>query len=129
VLDSRDGGVRWARAGHLPPLVVGRGGRARYLDGAQGCVLGVPNAPPCTEGATSIEAGDTVLLYTDGLVERRDETLDDGLARLAAVAGAAAGAGGSAEDFASAVVGGVLGGAAAGDDVALVVTRFGGPGV
>jgi anti-anti-sigma factor len=47
-------------------------------------VLGVAGRPPYTEGTAEVEPGDVLLLYTDGLVERRGENLDDGLARLAA---------------------------------------------
>ncbi|MGY1605193.1 SpoIIE family protein phosphatase [Geodermatophilus sp. SYSU D00815] len=86
VVDAARGTIRWARAGHPPPLVVS-GGRARYLDSAgAGTVLGVPGRPPYSEGTARIEAGAVLLLYTDGLVERRDETLDAGLDRLAAAA-------------------------------------------
>ena len=121
VLDTRDGALRWARAGHLPPLVLGPDG-PRYLDDAHGCVLGVATTPRCTEGATVLEAGSTVLLYTDGLVERRDETIDDGLARLASLAGAHADA--APEELATAVVHAVLDGRGPPDDVALIAARL-----
>jgi anti-sigma regulatory factor (Ser/Thr protein kinase) len=82
LLDWERGELRWSRAGHLPPLVTS-GGRARYLEGVgHGPVLGLADVPGYTEGVTSLSAGDTLLLYTDGLVERRGEDLDDGLGRL-----------------------------------------------
>jgi PAS domain S-box-containing protein len=87
LLDTRSGHMRWARAGHLPPLHLCPDG-AHYLDGATGCVLGIPGAPPFTEADAVLEPGSTVLLYTDGLVERRGEVIDDGLDRLAAAAAA-----------------------------------------
>ncbi|MBB3086377.1 SpoIIE family protein phosphatase [Geodermatophilus sabuli] len=82
VVDGVAGTVRWARAGHPPPLVVGPGG-SRFLDGAgSGAVLGAPDRPPYREGVTEVAPGTTLLLYTDGLVERRGEVLDEGLARV-----------------------------------------------
>jgi PAS domain S-box-containing protein len=88
VLDPASGGLEWARAGHPDPLVTGPGG-ARFLDGASGTVLGVRGRPPFRRGTGRLVAGDSVVLYTDGLVERRTEVVDVGLERLRA-AGAAA---------------------------------------
>jgi anti-anti-sigma factor len=85
VVDGRAGAVRWAGAGHPPPLLVGAGG-ARSLDGG-GAVLGVPGRAPYAEESAPLRAGDTLLLYTDGLVERRGELLDTGLERVCAAAG------------------------------------------
>jgi anti-anti-sigma factor len=82
IVDWGRGVVRWASAGHLPPLLAS-GGEVRFLDGLGGTVLGVPGRRPFTEGTAEIEPGAVVLLYTDGLVERRGETLDAGLDRLA----------------------------------------------
>ena len=60
----------------------------RYLEGGRGPVLGLPGARPPARGSTDRDApGATlVLLYTDGLVERRGAALDEGLERLAAAA-------------------------------------------
>ncbi|MDN5750064.1 MAG: SpoIIE family protein phosphatase, partial [Pseudonocardia sp.] len=121
VLDTRDGAMRWARAGHLPPLVLGPGG-PRYLDDSHGCVLGIPNAPPRTEGHAVIDPGSTVLLYTDGLVERRGETIDDGLARLASIAGAHADT--APDVLATAIIHAALDGRGPPDDVALIAARL-----
>jgi serine phosphatase RsbU (regulator of sigma subunit) len=82
VVDGTAGTVRWARAGHPPALLVTPGG-AQLLDGAgSGTVLGAPGRRPYTEGTVDIAPGATLLLYTDGLVERRDATFDAGLSRL-----------------------------------------------
>ncbi|HEX4721846.1 MAG TPA: SpoIIE family protein phosphatase [Pseudonocardiaceae bacterium] len=68
-----------ANAGHLPPLFVDPHG-ARYLD-VEGPMLGLGlPRPPATE--VTLSAGTTVLLMTDGLVERRDEPLDDRMEQL-----------------------------------------------
>src|SRR4051794_5019098 len=83
VVDWAEGSIRWARAGHPPPLLLA-GAQLRFLDGAgSGTVLGVDGRPPYTEGTAEVEPGAVLVLYTDGLVERRDEVLDSGLGRLA----------------------------------------------
>jgi PAS domain S-box-containing protein len=88
VIDAAEGSVCWARAGHPPPLLVTPDGTARLLDGhpGSGVVLGVPGRAPYTEASAEIPPGATLLLYTDGLVERRGEPLDDGLRRVRDVA-------------------------------------------
>ncbi|RBY96021.1 histidine kinase [Blastococcus sp. TF02-8] len=76
--------LRWANAGHLPPLVVGPDGTQRLLDSARpGLLLGVDPSVARTEHEVEIERGSTLLLYTDGLVERRDQVFDDGVELLA----------------------------------------------
>ena len=80
VLDRDTGELTWARAGHVPALVVdGDGGR--FLVGG-GTVLGVRGRPPVAEQVTVLRPGSSVVLYTDGLVERRGEDVDAVLARL-----------------------------------------------
>ena len=75
---------RVASAGHPPPIVVGPDGPASFLQLPVGEPLGV--APGKRRVSTTVELGDgaAMLLYTDGLVERRDEPLDDSLERLRA---------------------------------------------
>ena len=76
---------RWANAGHPPPAVLRADGRVELLagDGAD-LLLGVDTGRPRREYVHALGSGDTVLLYSDGLVERRDDDLDGGLARLRA---------------------------------------------
>jgi anti-anti-sigma factor len=82
-LDWSSGLVCWARAGHPPPLLAGPDG-VRPLDGdGHGPVLGLGHRSPYREGTADVEAGTSLVLYTDGLVERRGEVVDDGLNRLA----------------------------------------------
>jgi light-regulated signal transduction histidine kinase (bacteriophytochrome) len=83
--DPASGGarLRWCSAGHLPPLVVGPDGAARALTAPRaGLLLGVDPAATRGESEVLLEPGSTLLLYTDGLVERRDQVFDDGVARL-----------------------------------------------
>jgi serine phosphatase RsbU (regulator of sigma subunit) len=79
---SRD--FTWAQAGHPPPLLV-RGSCARPLGQPAGILLGAGRGG--YEAMTvRLEPGDIVLLYSDGLVERRNRSLDEGLSMLAAAA-------------------------------------------
>ncbi len=85
-----DGGTDVAEifiAGHLPPLVLAEDGSCRFVTEGGSPAFGVgPMARPGHR--VTINRGDTVLLYTDGLVERRDEDIETSLARLRRVAGA-----------------------------------------
>ncbi|MFD3731313.1 SpoIIE family protein phosphatase [Streptomyces sp. NPDC058632] len=69
-------------AGHLPPLLVSPDGRTRYLEDGAGLLLGVDPDPVRPQANDAIPIGSTVLLYTDGLIERRAESLDHALDRL-----------------------------------------------
>ncbi|WAX76419.1 SpoIIE family protein phosphatase [Streptomyces sp. KMM 9044] len=69
-------------AGHLPPLLVSPDGRTRYLEDGAGLLLGVDPALVRPQANDAIPADSTVLLYTDGLIERRAESLDHALDRL-----------------------------------------------
>jgi serine phosphatase RsbU (regulator of sigma subunit) len=79
--DPEDRVLRWASAGHLPILLL-RGGRATLLEPPQDILLGAVHAPVYGEATTQLAPGDTLLLYTDGLIERRHDGLDEGLAAL-----------------------------------------------
>ncbi|MFE4311136.1 PP2C family protein-serine/threonine phosphatase [Streptomyces sp. NPDC056891] len=83
-VDPARGTATFASAGHLPPVVFGADGSAELVD--------LPVGPPLGTGVGGYEPttrplrpGDTLLLFTDGLVERRGEDIDDSLARLAAL--------------------------------------------
>jgi len=77
--------LRWSSAGHLPPLVLAPDGTVEVLTGPHpDLLLGVDPAARRSEHVVTISRGSTVLLYTDGLVERRDQVFDEGVERLAA---------------------------------------------
>ena len=78
-LDGRT--LRWSNAGHPPPVVLGPDGRARLLETVPEPLLGLA-FPARSDHRAELEPGSTIVLYTDGLVERRSEPLDHGLAWL-----------------------------------------------
>jgi len=73
--------LRWASAGHPPPLLVTHRGVALLAE-VTGTALVCTETPPRTEGEIALPAGSTLLLYTDGLVERRGTNLTDNLSAL-----------------------------------------------
>ena len=75
--------VRYSSAGHVPALVVHPNGGHRFLDGGRSVPLASVAAAPRPEATIDLEPGSTLVLYTDGLVERRNESIDTGLDRLA----------------------------------------------
>ncbi|MBO1332174.1 PP2C family protein-serine/threonine phosphatase [Streptomyces sp. VRA16 Mangrove soil] len=77
--------LRWVRAGHLPPVLL-RDGRAHLLDEHRGLMLGVLPDVTYTASELALREGDTVLMCTDGLVERRDQDISEGLAALLSAA-------------------------------------------
>ncbi|MFD7667137.1 SpoIIE family protein phosphatase [Streptomyces sp. NPDC059788] len=74
--------LKHSSAGHLPPLLTTKEGDARYLENGSGLLLGMEPDMPRPSAADPIPAHATVLLYTDGLIERRDEPLDHAMDRL-----------------------------------------------
>jgi PAS domain S-box-containing protein len=78
--------LRWSNAGHLSPLLVHPGGRTELLARPSDLLLGLGVDVERHDHTHQLAPGATVLLFTDGLVERRGEDIDDGLARLAAAA-------------------------------------------
>jgi PAS domain S-box-containing protein len=83
VFDPATGILRFTNAGHLPPLLVDRDGAAQYLERGRSIPVGVQAATRYSEAEYLVDTGATLLLYTDGLVEKRCVRIDDGLAELA----------------------------------------------
>src|SRR5262249_49420741 len=82
-IDVLNGTWSYCSAGHLPPLLV-RAGQVSILPSPHGPPLGAAPAP-VTYSTTSIDIqpGDVIVLYTDGLVERRSQDIETGIGRLA----------------------------------------------
>jgi GAF domain-containing protein len=89
IIDPADRTLRYCLAGHPPPLLRGPDGTVTALGEATGVLLGLETHNRPEEVAT-FAPGSSLVLFTDGLVERRDETFDTGITRLAAALRAAA---------------------------------------
>jgi PAS domain S-box-containing protein len=89
VIDTVCGSMRYACAGHPPPLLIAPGEAPRFLDGGRSWPLGigVRDRPRC-DAHVRLRPGSALVLYTDGLVERRREPLDKRLDALATAAAA-----------------------------------------
>ncbi|MDO8186938.1 SpoIIE family protein phosphatase [Conexibacter sp. JD483] len=118
IVDPIRGELRLANAGHPPPLAVGPHSRS-FLAEPVGLPLAVAREARYESGVHSCPPGTTLVLYTDGLVERRGEVIDAGLERLRLAVPAGAGA-----DAACARIVSALAADARRDDVALVVLRL-----
>ena len=81
IFDAVSGSCEVASAGHLPPLLVSPDGTSQFLDVAPAPPLGIGSGPIQTR-IFKIKNGSLLVLYTDGLVERRSADIDEGLARL-----------------------------------------------
>jgi PAS domain S-box-containing protein len=119
VLDRETGELSFSAAGHPPPLVLAPDG-PRFLEGGRSVPIGASDPAVFREANAVLPAGSSLLLYTDGLVERRDQALDQRLERLAAVAG---GAGEGLDALCERVIEALLGQGEPGDDVALLAVR------
>lgn len=118
VLDPRAGTMRYANAGHPPPIMLAAGGEPVYLEHARSAPLGALDHAVYTEASVDLGPGTTVVVYTDGLIEQRGSTLDEGFARLRR---ALAGGGEDPEQLCEAILDGTLGTATSTDDVTFVV--------
>jgi serine phosphatase RsbU (regulator of sigma subunit) len=109
---------RWARAGHLPPVLV-RGGVAVIQPTPEGMMLGVELDTGFEQVTLQLRTGDTLLLYTDGLIEHRAASITDALAEFAA---AAVPAGPDADSHAARIMAAVT--SDTGDDACLLAVRI-----
>jgi len=119
-LDPGRGTMRVSSAGHPPPIVRTASGEVHVVsDASRYPVLGIEPQMTATSAPTSFRPGDTFIAYTDGLIERRGEVLDDGIGQLAELLAEVGDR--SVDEVADAIVGRLGPGGA--DDVALLVIR------
>jgi serine phosphatase RsbU (regulator of sigma subunit)/anti-sigma regulatory factor (Ser/Thr protein kinase) len=122
VVDVGISSFRFAAAGHLPPLVVTRRqGRFAHIADVDP-PLGTGRVQAFHEHVVRLEPGASLLLYTDGLIERREESLDDGLERLRKAAESVSDVRAPAEAI-SDVLHAILGERRPSDDIALVLLQ------
>ncbi len=121
VVDPDEGRLRLAAAGHLPVLVIGPAGDAYFAEVPAGSPLGVVPFPAYEEATIPLVPGSTVLLYTDGLVERPDASLNEGLEWLR---GFAAGTPAHPDELCRALLRARFGDEPPSDDVALLAVRL-----
>ena len=82
IIDASKGTVSLSRAGHPPPALRTAGGEIRYLETGSTLPLGIDDRVKADEAEYAVNPGDTLLLFTDGLVERRRESINTGFDRL-----------------------------------------------
>lgn len=121
VVDPETRVCRYTCAGHPPPLVAYPDGRVELLEGGRGLPLGASPDTRYTQGVVELPAGSVVLLYTDGLVERRTRPIDEGLEllRAAAIEGPR-----DPELLVEHVLARMIGSEDRGDDIALLAVRL-----
>jgi PAS domain S-box-containing protein len=85
ILDTRSESLIYSSAGHVPAVLAAADSPPQVLTDARSVPLAVRRDEPRPQATTALTAGATLLLYTDGLVERRDEPIDAGMAHVAEV--------------------------------------------
>ncbi|WP_051844653.1 PP2C family protein-serine/threonine phosphatase [Streptomyces sp. NRRL S-813] len=87
-IEPEDGGwtLHWSTAGHLPPLLITPDRRTQYLHAEPGLPLAVSTEEHRPDHTHPLPPGATVLFFTDGLIERPDQPVDEGMAQLAELA-------------------------------------------
>jgi PAS domain S-box-containing protein len=125
VLDTESGELRYSSAGHPPAIVTHRSGETDLLDQGRSRPLGVRGGGARAEARYTVPARATLLLYTDGLIERRRQALTIGIDRVSALV--QHGRSAPLEELATDVMETMAPPAGYDDDVALLLYRHPGP--
>jgi phosphoserine phosphatase RsbU/P len=118
VFDQDLGHATISLAGHPPPCLAAPGQPARLADVPTGLMIGVDRKTARTSGRVAVPSGALLCFFTDGLVERRGEPIDEGLGRLCQAVTPAA-----PEVACAAVMAAMVGDQAPRDDIALLIFR------
>lgn len=122
ILDTRSGVMEYSNAGHMPAVIVGpEPGATTVLADAASVPLAVRRDTPRPQGARALPAGSTLMVFTDGLVERKHESIDVGIARAADVLAQTANL--ALDDVGEAVLRELAPASGFDDDVAMVIYR------
>jgi len=124
VLDPANGDLRYANAGHPPPVCASDADHIEYLDDCVGTMLGAASDGAFTAGHRRLAVGARLLFYTDGLIERRRRDIAEGFGALADAMRGAVGL--DAEQTCAAVQRELLSGVTRADDVCLLAARLAG---
>ncbi|GAA2725175.1 SpoIIE family protein phosphatase [Cellulomonas aerilata] len=113
--------LRWSSAGHLPPLLLRADGRAHLLQRPSDPLLGLDTGVVRNDHTATLHPGDTVIFYTDGLIERRHSLLTASLEQLPGVVSSIAAHSADLDDLCDAILGRL--GASTDDDIAILALR------
>lgn len=119
VLDPVSGRLRISSAGHFPPVVAAPGQRGVLADIAVDAPIGVADASRRQDTILALTPGATLCFFTDGLIERRNKSLDDYIVRLCETTTSQ-----PPESVCVSVMGALVGSEHSGDDIALLVLRW-----
>ena len=121
ILDTETGLLQYSNAGHMPAVLAGPEQGTSLLTDAASVPLAVRRDGPRPQASTVLPTGSTLMLFTDGLVERKHESIDDGIARAADVLAGTTKL--PLNDVADALLGELAPPAGYDDDVAMVIYR------
>jgi PAS domain S-box-containing protein len=121
LLDAGSGTLRYSSAGHVPALLAAPESAPTLLTGAGSVPLAVQRTQPRPQASLELPPGSTLMLFTDGLVERRDRSIDAGIERVTQVLARTLGS--PAEAIADVVLRDLAPPQGYDDDVAIVVHR------
>lgn len=123
MIDTETGTATYSLAGHPPPLVLQPDGSTLWLDAALAPPMESNQFDQYTEASVALMPGSTIVLYSDGLIERRGESLALGLDRLSNVASQLAFVA-DIDDLASLLVAKLTADAVVEDDIVVVCVRW-----